>query len=308
MNRSFLIFSIILCMLSGFTATAATAATAGKLPVFVSIVPQRFFVQQIGKDLVDVQVMVQPGASPATYEPKPRQMAALSAARIYFSIGVPFENVWLGKISAANPQMTVVQTDEGIEKVAMDRAHNHGDNDHEDQHHSDGHENVHHGHAGLDPHIWLSPPLVRIQARTITTALQAADPAHRDVYDANFRDFVGRIDRLDGELRDILGGKFGMSFMVFHPSWGYFARSYGLRQIPIEAEGKDPKPARLKALIEHARSQNIRVVFVQPQFSTRSAELISREIGGQVVGADPLAENWIGNLREVADKFKAALK
>jgi len=307
MNRAFVIFSMIICMLFGF---ASMAAAADKLPVFVSIVPQKYFVQQIGKDLVDVQAMVQPGASPATYEPKPRQMAALSRAKIYFSIGVPFENVWLDKIAAANPQMTMVHTDEGIEKLAMGGHHHddHAGKDHEERHHGDEHEKGRHEHAGLDPHIWLSPPLVRIQARTITTALQTADPAHRDVYDANFRDFVGRIDRLDKDLRDTLAGKAGMSFMVFHPAWGYFAHAYGLKQMPIEVEGKDPKPAQLQALIEHARKRNIRVLFVQPQFSTKSAELIAREIGGQVVAANPLAENWMANLRLVADKFKAALK
>ena len=298
MNRAFVIFSMIICMLFGL---ASTAAAADKLPVFVSIVPQIYFVQQIGKDLVAVQAMVQPGASPATYEPKPRQMAALSRAKIYFSIGVPFENAWLDKIAAANPQMTLVHTDEGIEKIAMGRHH------HDDPAGKE-HEEKHHGQAGLDPHIWLSPPLVQIQARTITTALQTADPAHRDVYDANFRDFVGRIDQLDNDLRDTLAGKHGMSFMVFHPAWGYFAHAYGLKQMPIEVEGKDPKPAQLQALIEHAREHDIRVIFVQPQFSSESATLIAREIGGQVVAANPLAEDWMANLRLVADKFKAALK
>ncbi|WP_319522840.1 metal ABC transporter solute-binding protein, Zn/Mn family [uncultured Desulfosarcina sp.] len=308
MNRAFVTFFLILCVVFG---VASTAAAADKLPVFVSIVPQKFFVQQIGKDLVDVQAMVQPGASPATYEPKPRQMAALSGAKIYFSIGVPFEKAWLDKIAAANPQMTVVHTDDGIEKIPMAAHHHHEDHagkDGEEKHHADDHEKGHHGHTGLDPHIWLSPPLVRIQARTITTALQTADPAHRDVYDANFRDFAGRIDQLDNDLRDTLAGRFGMSFMVFHPAWGYFAHAYGLKQMPIEIEGKDPKPARLQALIEHAREHNIHVIFVQPQFSTKSAELIAREIDGQVVAANPLAEDWMANLRQVADKFKAALK
>jgi zinc transport system substrate-binding protein len=316
MNRSFLKITLLSFLLSGF---ALSAMAADKLPVFVSIVPQKYFVQQIGKNRVDVKVMVQPGASPATYEPKPRQMAALSEAKLYFSIGVPFENAWLDKIAASNPKMAVVHTDQGIEKIAMARHQHHEDHAGKDQdghHHEqeeetadhDDHEKGHHGHAGLDPHIWLSPPLVRIQARTITTALQTADPAHRDLYDANLRDFMGRIDQLDHELRDTLAGKSGMSFMVFHPAWGYFAHAYGLKQMPIEAEGKDPKPAQLQALIEHAREKNIRVIFVQPQFSAESAKLIAREIGGQVVPANPLAEDWMANLRLVADKFKTALK
>jgi len=278
-----------------------------RVPVFVSIVPQKYFVQQIGKDLVNVHVMAQPGASPATYEPKPKQMADLSKTKVYFSIGVPFENAWLKKIAAANPRMKVVHTDHGIEKIPMATRHHHddkGERHDEGKHHDEGH----HEHGILDPHIWLSPPLVKIQARTILTALQEIDPSHRAVYEANYNQFVSRIDELDAQLKTTFAGKQGLKFMVFHPAWGYFAQAYGLEQMPIEIEGKAPKPARLKELIQHAREKDVKVVFVQPQFSTKSAELVAREIGGQVAFANPLAEDWMGNLREVADKFKAALK
>jgi zinc transport system substrate-binding protein len=294
------------------------AFATDKLPVFVSIVPQKYFVQQIGKDLVDTQVMVQPGASPATYEPKPQQMADISKTKIYFAIGVPFENAWLKKIAAANPDMRVVHTDDGIEKRAM-AAHHHeeaAEEHHEDEHdhkkaeHHDEatHDEGHHDHAGLDPHIWLSPPLVKIQAQTILAALQESDPDHRSVYEANFKAFAAQIDKLDADLKKTFAGKKGLQFMVFHPAWGYFAHAYELKQVPIEIEGKDPKPAQLKKLIQHARENDINVVFVQPQFSTKSAELVAREIGGQVAFVDPLAEDWMANLRQVADKFQAALK
>jgi zinc transport system substrate-binding protein len=305
MNRQFtmsLLFVFILFALLG------NCFAAGKLPVFVSIVPQKYFVQQIGKDLVDVQAMVLPGTSPATYEPKPKQMADLSNTKVYFAIGVPFENAWLEKIAAANPDMHVVHTDHGIEKLAM-AAHNHHDDHAEGEHHGEA-ERDHddHEHAGLDPHIWLSPPLVKIQARTILAALQEADPAHRSVYEANFKVFTEQIDKLDANLKRTFAGKKGLRFMVFHPAWGYFAHAYGLKQVPIEIEGKDPKPAQLKELIQHARENDIKVIFVQPQFSTQSAEVVAREIGGQVAFANPLAENWMANLGQVADKFEAALK
>ena len=166
----------------------------------------------------------------------------------------------------------------------------------------------HHGRASLDPHIWLSPPLVKVQARTILTALQEIDPAHKSVYAANARQFTAEIDRLDAELKKTFSGRQGLRFMVFHPSWGYFARAYGLEQVPIEIEGKDPKPARLQMLIEQARENRIKVIFAQPQFSTRSAALVAREIGGQVAFADPLAMDWMANLRNVAGNFKLALK
>ena len=96
--------------------------------------------------------------------------------------------------------------------------------------------------------------------------------------------------------------------MVFHPSWGYFARQYGLEQVPIEIEGKAPKPAQLAELIGHAKEQNIQIIFVQPQFSRKSAEVVAREIGGKVVFADPLAEDWLQNLADVAEKFRQAAR
>lgn len=285
-----------------FVLSIGSANAGEKLSVFVSIVPQKYFVQQIGKDFVDVKIMVQPGASPATYEPKPRQMAELSKADLYFSIGVPFENAWLQKIAAANPDMKVIHTDHGIEKRAM-AEHHHDEEDHHDgeDHHDDD-------HAGLDPHIWISPALVKIQAKTILKALQAADPSHKKEYAENFNSFAAKIDALDQDLKQIFAGKKGLQFMVFHPAWGYLAHDYGLKQVPVEIEGKDPKPAQLKELIEHAKAGGIKVIFVQPQFSTKSAELVAREIGGQVAFANPLAEDWMVNLRMITQKFNDFLK
>jgi zinc transport system substrate-binding protein len=276
------------------------AQTGKKLVVFVSIPPQKYFLHQISGQRVEVQVMVQPGANPATYEPKPRQMAAVSRARIYFAIGVPFEKIWLKKIAAANPDMQVVHTDHGIQKIPMAansiESERQGEKDHQEQ------------HDEFDPHIWLSPRLVMIQARTILRALVEIDPDHRVVYETNTNVFLSKLEALDADLKNTFADKQGFEFLVFHPSWGYFARSYGLKQVPIEIEGKDPKPAQLKALIEHAKKKHINVIFVQPQFSSRSAELVANEIGGRVIFADPLASDWSGNLREVAQKFKVALK
>lgn len=323
---------LLIALVTIFSIGSVNAAE--KVSVFVSIVPQKYFVQQIGKDLVDIKIMVRPGASPATYEPKPRQMAELSKAKLYFSIGVPFENAWLKKIAAANPDMKVIHTDHGINRIAMVAHHHHdeehhgearhkeehhGEEHHKDEHHKDEHhgeehhKNEHHGeehhdHAGLDPHIWLSPALVKIQAKTILNALQAADPSHKKAYEANFNSFAAKIDALDQELKQIFAGKKGLQFMVFHPAWGYLAHDYGLKQVPIEIEGKDPKPAQLKELIAHAKEDGIKVIFVQPQFSTKSAKTVANEIGGQVAFADPLAADWMANLRMIAGKFKDALK
>ena len=282
--------------------------------VFVSIAPQKYFVQQIGKGLVEVHVLVPPGTDPHSYEPKPKQMVAISKANLYFAIGIEFEKANLSKIVSTNPDIRIVHMDAGIQKIPM-AAHYH--HDEEDDHH---HEESAHGekgenpedekldHNGLDPHIWLSPPLVKIQARNILNALQENDPSHRADYEINYQRFVSKIDKLDTELKSIFAGKQGLEFIVFHPAWGYFAHAYGLKQVPIEVEGKNPKPAQLKELIEHAKEKGIKVIFVQPQFSRKSAELVAKEINGQVAFTDPLAEDWLANLRDVATKFSAALK
>ncbi len=293
---------------------SADAQSGKKLAVFVSIPPQKYFVQQIGKERVDVAVMIPAGADAHVYEPKPRQMVALSEARLYFAVGVqPFEQLWLKKITVSHPNLLVVHTDQGIRKIPMEVRHHYGDDNHRYK------AGVHEKGEGADrkkqqergepdPHIWLSPPLVKMQARTILNALQEIDPAHHAVYESNYRAFATELAVLDADLKNIFAGKQGFEFMVLHPAWGYFAQAYGLKQVPVEIEGKTPKPARLKELIELARAKNIKIIFAQPQLSSKSAGLLADEIGGQVILVDPLALNWSQNLREVAQKFRAALK
>lgn len=287
-----------------FAFTTALWAENIKPTVFVSIVPQKYFVQQISKGLFSVEVMVQPGASPATYEPKPSQMAKLAASTAYLAIGVPFETVWLARMSAVNPQMQIIHTDRGIEKLPMARHH------HEKL--EEGHsQEAHTEHDGspqtiLDPHIWLSPRLVKQQAAVILEALTSILPERREELDLNYRNFIQKIDGLDKEIRSILKANKGMRFMVFHPSWGYFAKEYGIEQVPIEIEGKTPKPAQLIELIHFAKEKRISVILVQPQFSEKSARVVAKEIAGEVVFADPLAAGWLENLHSVAEKISRA--
>ncbi len=251
------------------------------LNVTVSILPQQYFVERIGGENVAVNVMVLPGESPATYEPKPDQLRALSKAQAYVSIGVPFEQAWLERISSANPDMLMVDTTQGIERL--------GDPEHP------------------DPHIWLSPRLVKIQARTIYEALAQLDPEHQTTYQANLERFLEDIDALDADIRSTLSGLEQRKFMVFHPSWSYFARDYDLEMIPIEIGGQEPSAAELAALVERAQAEDIRVIFAQPQFSTEKAQTIAEEIGGEVLLIDPLAPDWLDNLRRVAETFADVL-
>lgn len=280
-------FFLVLMLLALFISACAPAATQApaadqKLNFTVSILPQKYFVERVGGDLVNVNVMVLPGESPATYEPKPEQMTALAQADAYVSIGVPFEKAWLEKIQAANTKMKMVDTTQGIERKAT----------------ADG---------GFDPHIWLSPSLVKIQSETIYKALAELDPAHAADYKANFEAFVKDIDALDTNIRATLEKTETKKFIVFHPAWGYFARDYGLEMIPIEVGGQEPSAQELAGLIEKAKTENIKVVFVQPEFDQEEAATIAKEIGGKTLSIGALNPDWLGNLKSVAETFAAVL-
>ena len=272
-----------------------TAAAGGgeNIPVFVSVLPQKYLAERIGGEGVEVSVMVGPGQSPATYEPTPKQMVRLSAARIYFRIGVPFERVWMEKITGANPSMTVVDTGERVKSGGPDEGVQGGGGDHP--------------HV-TDPHIWTSPLLAGHIARNMKDALVAADPEHREEYEAGHDLLAADLARLDGEIRDILGKARHRTFIVFHPSWGYFADTYELEQIAIERGGSDPGARYLVEVIETARHAGIGAVFVQQQFSSRSAAAVAKAIGGRVVTVDPLAEDYIVNLKSVAELFAEEMR
>jgi zinc transport system substrate-binding protein len=233
-------------------------------------------------------------------------MTALSKSRIYFSIGVTFETVWLPKFAKLNPQMRVVHTDKGIDKIAMVEHRHEGAKEAKPQATTKGAQSDD-AHGDLDPHVWVSPPEVKILARNILEALLETDPSNRSTYKLRHEAFATEIEKLDQDFQEIFREKKGFKFMVYHPAWGYLARAYGLEQVPVEVEGKEPKPEQLKALIEEARKQGIKVIFVQPQFSTKSAETLAKAIGGEVMFADNLREDWERNLRGQAEKFKQAL-
>lgn len=269
------------------------------MDVAVSILPQKYFVQKIAGDLLNTTVMVPPGANPATYEPTPQQMVRLTKSKLYFAVGVPFETVWLPRFKRLNSKMAIIHTQAGIHKIPM-KAHLH----------EPGQTHGSRVHGGIkDPHIWLSPPLVMLQARNILEGVLKIDPKNRETYETNYKNFIQELVALDlGLMNRFRKNTLNRRFMVYHPAWGYFARAYGLRQIPIEMEGKNPTPKELQALIDMARKLDIRVIFVQTQFPTKSADAIARAIGGRVMTANPLAENWAENLKQMAASFSAALK
>lgn len=272
-----------------------TSALLAKIDICVSIPPQAFFVKQIAGEHADVTVLIPPGSSPATFTPRPSQLRAIKKASIYFTIGVPFEHNWLERFRSIHPDLQIVDMTEGIEKLPMH------DSLHEEAHHEDAH---HHG--SLDPHVWLSPMLVKKMAAVIKETLAKADPAHAKAYDANYRKFLDALDRLHAQIAERLKPLKQRTFIVFHPSFGYFAREFGLRQVAIEKEGKEPSLHYIGRIIDFARQNRIRTIFVEPQFSQKSARYIANKIGGKVVAIDPLAYDWDSNLMKVAESFEKA--
>ena len=277
--------------------------------ITVSILPQKYFVEKITKDKFEINVMVQPGASPHTYEPKTSQMKALAASKVYFSTGVSFEHVWLDKFKKNAKDTLFVDLSEGIEKLAMGKHEHHEDEVKEDKHHeNEGHEkHDDHDEDGLDPHIWLDPILVKTQAKNIYDTMVKVDAQNADFYKTNYEQFLKELDELDTNLKTILAPFKDKAFMVFHPSWGYFAKRYDLEQIPIELQGKEPKPNELVELIKDAKEHDIKIVFVSPQFSQKSAKTISQNIDAKVAIIDPMVNNWSEGLiltaKEIASSY-----
>ena len=269
--------------------------TAGKLQVFVTIAPQAYAAREIAGDHATVSILVEPGSNPHVYEPTPRQMANLGQADLYFLAGVPFEDVLKERIEAANPKMRLIDTGRGI-KLRATLA----DEADEDQPTGKA--------SGMDPHTWLNPLNMKVMASNMADALIEADANHAADYRRNLSALSVVLDQLDADIRDICKDLKKREFMVYHPAFGYFADAYGLKQIPIEIEGKEPTAQTLAAAIERAKKDQIKVIFVQPQFSRKSAQAVAEEIGGRVVVADNLAEDYVGNMRNMARAFVEAMR
>ncbi len=250
--------------------------------VVVSVLPEKTFVEAIGGDKVDISLMVKPGNSPHTYEPKPSQMKSISKADLYFSIDVEFEHVWLKRFSDQNKDMKIVDVSKGISKINISSIHHHKDNAKKEN---------------KDPHIWTSPSNVKILAINIYNALVEIDIKNKNYYKNNLDNFLLYIDQTNNDIKNILKNiPIDTKFMVFHPAWGYFAKEYNLIQLPIEVEGKSPKPKALKYLIDEAREEKVKAIFTQPEFSPKVANQIANELNIKVIKTTPLDPNWKENL------------
>ncbi len=301
---------IVLLALPALLALAGCRSAPGSAPgtpggprlrVAVSVPPQAWFVERIGGGRVAVEVMIPPGFSHVDYPLTPRQMAALSATDLYIKVGHPsfdYERRYIDPFLERAPRVRIVDMSQGMRLIAGNggegaEAH-HDLPDHHDHDHGDG-----------DPHVWVAPETVAVAAGNIARALEAADPAGAPLYRANLHSFLEEIDRLDREIRAELATAPVRKFIVYHPGWGYFARQYGLEQIAIEAEGKEPGAVQMIQLIDRARREGIRLVFVEGGFPRESAQVIADAIDGRVVLADPQQKDWPANLRRVAAAFRS---
>ncbi|MDX9856635.1 MAG: zinc ABC transporter substrate-binding protein [candidate division Zixibacteria bacterium] len=266
-----------------------------KLHVAVSILPQAYFVDRISGGNAAVTVLIPPGSSPHTYDPSPRQMTELATTDVLFVAGVPFEEALLPRLHSVNPHMRVIPSGDGI---PVRRSEESG---------IDGHDGDHDHHTDNDPHTWLSPRNAIVHARAIARELESLDSGHAETYRRNLDSLVRDIEALDAEIRQMLHGTAGRKMYVFHPAWGYFTDEYGLIQVPIQSEGKEPGSRQLAELTEHAAADSVRAIFVQMQYASQSPHVIADAIGARIVLVDPLAYDYVENLRSVAREVIEAL-
>ncbi|MBS0010096.1 MAG: zinc ABC transporter substrate-binding protein [Bacteroidales bacterium] len=254
--------------------------------ITVSIEPFRFFTSAIAGDYYQVNLIVPPGASPATYEPPPAVIRGIQGSGLMIINGyLGFELAWMDRITGLNKDMKILRLADSQDLLAAD-SHRHGDIIH---------------HTGVDPHFWMSPQSARIIVRDIRDFLVRYDPEHEAEYNINYMKLDSLIRDTDLYIKSVLDKQEDRSFMIFHPSLTYFARDYGLEQIAVESEGKEPSPSELKKLIDIGREKELKSMFVQREFDRKNADIIGREIGAEIIVIDPLSFDWIQSVREIAE-------
>jgi zinc transport system substrate-binding protein len=293
------VLSCLLLVLVGCDSSPANRADDGRLPVIAGIPPLAYLVEQIGREHVKVDVLVQPGQDPHTFAPTPQQVVALGRATIFFKIDMPFEAVLLEKTPTGRKQLAVVDATRGIEKLPLDgpcsgeSGHEHDRNLHADE---------------LDPHVWLSPPLLKTMAANIAAELCRIDPGNRQVYEQNLASLVKRLDTVHDRVQRALTPYRGRAFYVFHPGFAYFAQAYGLKETPIQIGGQTPSLKQLRELIERAEKDRVTTLFIQPEFDPQSVQAIADAIHGRVVPINGLAKDVIADIEDIAAKIEKAMR
>ena len=268
---------------------------AGRPVISVSIIPQQYFIEQLAGDLVDINVMVPPGASPATYGPTVSQLGKLDRSVVYMRMGyIGFEQSWMDKIASVNQEMKIVDLSEGID-VLMEE---------------DGEDEVPRGHAhnGPDPHIWMSVINARIITRNILNELLLLLPGKREYLFDRYDQFSAKLDSLDQAITEDLQTLENRKFLIYHPALTYYARDYGLEQFSLEIEGKTPSPAHLKQMTDLANNDHITKILIQKQFDRKNAEVLAKETGAEIVQFDPLDLHWSEQMSYIAKQLNPPIR
>lgn len=260
------------------------------ITTFVTIMPQKYFVKQIGGQLVSVNVMIPSGRSPENFDPTPKQIVDLGNADIYFTVGIPMENMFLSKLRSGN-HLTICQTDAGITKI-MEKHEEHGE---------------HHEHGEYDPHIWTDPVLVKEMARNIAAGLQKIAPEHSDIFQKNLDKLLSELDDLDTQISAILKPYAGRTFYTYHSALTYFAQRYGLVQRSIETGEKEPSPAKLREIVSQAAAEKINTIFIQPEFPASGATAVASAIHGKTDTISVLNSDYMRNMLTIAEKIAASM-
>ena len=267
--------------------TACKPKPASDKPdVLVTIEPLRYFAEQIAGEHFTIQSMVPKGSSPETYDPTPQQLVDLTECKAYLAVGhLGFEQQWIQKLSENAPNVRFCNTSEGVKYLSSSHTH-------------DGEK------AGDEPHVWTSPSNALIMAKNICNLFCELDPEHQEEYTQNYTQLATLIQQTDAEIRTIVNNGVQTTFAIYHPTLTYFANDYGLEQLCIESDGKEPSPAQLKTLIEHCKKDHVKVIFIQQEFNQHNAEIVAQETGAELVTINPLSYEWQKEIINIANALK----
>ncbi len=276
----------------------ASKLSNNKIAVAASVLPQKEFIEKVGGDKVQVIIMVPPGADPHTYEPKASQMEQIANAQIYVQVGsgIDFEMTWIDKIKSLNQNMIVINDSKGITFIPsienISTTEKNGENVSST------------GITESDPHVWVSPKNAQLMVENIYQGLVKIDPQNKEYYLINKENYLKELRNLDKNIIYELSNQKGSKILVYHPSWGYFCHDYGMTQIAIEKEGKDPTPKEMMNIINLSKKNNITAIFISPQYNTRNSEVIASEIGAKLIFVDELAPNYVDNMKKIVKAFE----
>lgn len=271
----------------------ALSLAFAKPTVTVSIPPQAYFVEQIAKDTVDINILIPEKSDEHNYEIKPQTIKKLEKSDIYFTIGFSFEKAMLDKLKNTLKTLSIVRTQDNIKLLHQEHeAHSHHNHEHEE----------------FDTHIWLDPILVKTQAINIANALVKKYPENKDFYLKNLKDFHKELDELDSDIKAKLSGIKNNKFIVYHPSWSYFAKRYNLVQIPVQINSQEPRAKDLQNLIDLAKKENIKIIFIQDGFSKKAANTVAKQCNARLETIEHLSRDWKNELLKASDKLALSLK